>query len=125
MSIGLNPGDAILIRFPHSDPPKKKICVCVCVDENIFLVISSKAYAAAPADSQIKIFKKELDLLQYDSYLDASKYYEDFSPKEIERAVLSPGVFSLSKSARDRIKYRIGTQPYLIERVKKKIMNNL
>ena len=124
MPSGLTPGDAIWMRFPYSDPPKKKLCLCVCIEENIFLVVSSKAYSRAPADSQIRLYEEDLAVLSHQSFLDASKYYDDFSPQEIANGIRN-GVCSLSQSARARIKHVVSGQRYLIERVKKKILNNL
>jgi hypothetical protein len=124
MSGGLKPGDALWIRFPHSEPPKSKICLCVCVEENIFLVISSKPYKAAPADSQLAIYPEELSILDHTSYLDTSKYYDDFPLREIEKGIRK-GVHPLSRSAREKIIYAVSGQPYLMERVKKKILRNL
>ena len=121
---GLTPGDAIWMRFPHSRPPKNKICLCVCIEDNIFLIINSKAYSAAPADSQIALYKEDLAILEHHSFLDVSKYYDGFPPEEIARGIRH-GAFPLSPSARARIKHIVGGQPYLIERVKKKILNNL
>lgn len=124
MPSGLTPGDAIWIRFPHSDPPKSKICLCVCADEGVFLIISSKPYKAAPADSQVAIYPEDLAILEHTSYLDVSKHYDDFPAHEVARGI-DKGVFSLSVSARNKIKHIVGGQPYLIERVKKKILGNL
>ena len=121
---GLKPGDAIWMRFTYSNPPKKKICLCVCVEDNIFLIISSKAYSGAPADSQVALHKEDLAILEHSSFLDVSKYYDGFSPQEIARGIRD-GVHSLSPSARARIKHIVSGQPYLIERVKRKILNNL
>ena len=124
MPSGLTPGDAIWMRFPYSDPPKHKLCLCVCVEENIFLIVSSKAYSASPADSQIALYKEDLAFLSHQSFLDASKYYDNFPPQEIARGI-SDGVCPLSQSARARIKHIVSGQRYLIERVKKKILSNL
>jgi hypothetical protein len=120
----LNPGDALWLRFSHSNPPKNKICLCVCVEEGIFFVISSKPYKAAPADSQITIYPEELSILAHTSFLDVSKSYVGFSPAEIARGI-SRGVHHLSDSARAKIKHIVSGQGYLIERVKKKVLQNL
>ncbi len=69
MSISLAPGDVLKIYFDYSNPPKTKICLCICIERGVFLTINSKPYSAAPADSQIKIFKEELSILKYDSYI--------------------------------------------------------
>ena len=124
MPSGLTPGDAIWMRFPHSDPPKNKLCLCACIEDNIFLIISSKEYRAAPADSQIAIYKEDLAILDHRSFLDVSKYYDGFSSQEIERGIRN-GVHPLSAPARARIKHIVSGQPYLIERVKKKVLANL
>jgi len=124
MPSGLKPGDAIWMRFPHSDQPKNKICLCICSEDNIFLIISSEPYSWAPADSQITIYKSELGILSKDSQLDVSKYYDDFSLQEIGRGI-QKGAYPLSDSARSRIKHCVQNQRYLIERVKKKILANL
>ncbi len=124
MSNGLRPGEAIWMRFPYSEPPKNKLCLCVCVEDNIFLLVNSKAFRAAPADSQIALFTEDLSCLVHKSFLDVSKSYDDFPIKEIERGI-NRGVYSLVISARNRIKHAVGGQPYLAERVKKKILSNL
>jgi len=124
MPSGLTPGDAIWMNFPYSDPPKKKLCLCICVEENIFLIVSSKAYRGAPADSQLTLYTEDLAALSHQSFLDTSKYYDSFPPQEIARGIRG-GVCPLSQPARDRIKHIVSGQRYLIERVKKKILNNL
>jgi len=124
MPNGLTPGDAIWMRFPYSDPPKNKLCLCICIEEHIFLIISSRAYSAAPADSQIALHKEDLDVLSHRSFLDTSKYYDNFPPQEIARGIRG-GVCPLSQPARARIKHIVSGQWYLIERVRKKILNNL
>lgn len=112
------------MRFPYSSPPKKKLCLCVCSGENIFLIISSEAYRAAPADSQLAIFKEELTALTRQSYIDVSKYYDSFSPEAIAKGV-EQGVHVLAQSARSRIKHCVADQPYLPGHVKKAILKNL
>ena len=124
MSECLNPGEAVMLRFKNSNPPKNKICLCICIETGTFLIISSKPYTAAPADSQIRIFKEELTILEHDSYLDVSKYYDDFTEEDIRKGV-AYGVHALSKSARDKIKHAVAGQRNLIKRVKNMILNNL
>jgi hypothetical protein len=121
---GLTPGDALWLRFLHSAPPKNKICLCICVEEGIFLVISSKPYKAAPADSQVAVYPEDLSILTHTSYLDVSKCYDDFPPHEIARGI-SRGICPLSVAARARIKQIVNSQPYLLARVKKKILQQL
>ena len=124
MSGSLNPGDALWLRFPHSDPPKNKICLCICVEEGFFLVISSKPYRAAPADSQVALYPEDLAILEHKSYLDTSKHYDDFLPHEIAKGI-SRGVYPLSNEARAKIKHIVSSQGYLSNRVKKKVLQNL
>lgn len=123
MPDGLRPGDAVWLRFPFSEPPKNKICVCVCVEENVFLIVSTRAYRFAPADSQLRIFEAELGILEYDSYIDVSKSYT--FPAEVIAKGVAKGTYPLADSARARIKHAVETQPYLPERIKKKILENL
>lgn len=124
MSECINPGEAVMLRFKNSNPPKNKICLCVCIETGTFLIISSKPYTAAPADSQIKIFKDELGILDHDSFLDVSKYYDDFTEEDIKDGI-DRGVFPLSESAKGKIKHIVGGQGYLIKRVKKMVLENL
>lgn len=124
MSGGLTPGDALWLRFPYSTPPKNKICLCICVEDGIFLVVNSKPYKAAPADSQITLYPEDVAILEHKSYLDVSKYYSGFPPEEIARGI-SRGVQPLSNAARAKIKHIVSSQPYLIERVKRKVLRNL
>jgi len=117
--MSLVPGEVALIRFPYSNPPKQKICLCICINDKLYFVISSKAYAWAPADSQIKIFKEELECLEYDSWLDVSKtYYLTLPAGKIEKWVLA-------KSAITRIKKAVEGQNYLPDRQKKLVLSNL
>lgn len=119
----VQPGEVIRLRFPHSNPPKIKICLCICIEQGLFLVISSAPYRAAPADSQITIFQSELECLQHDSWLDTSKAYElDTHTVELGAAA---GVFRLADSARARIKHHVTGQPYLTAEQKALVLANL
>lgn len=119
----VRPGDAVRLLFPHSNPPKRKICICVCIREGLFLVVNSRPYGRAPADSQLKVFKEELACLEYDSFLDASKTYR-FETAAIREAAKG-GVFRLAASALERIKSRIEGQGYLPREHKGLILANL
>lgn len=119
----IQPGDVVRILFPYSDPPKRKICLCVCIEAGLFLVISSDPYRRAPADSQITVFKQELACLEYDSVLDASKAYR-FEMATIQEATKG-GVFRLADSALERIKFRVQGQGYLPREHKRLVLDNL
>lgn len=117
------PGQVIRIRFPYSSPPKYKYCLAICLTEKLFFIISSARYSMAPADSQVKLFKQELDCLSYDSWLDVSKAYT-FEARDIATAE-ADGVYSLAKSGLERIKFAVSSQPYLPEKQKKLVLQNL
>lgn len=119
----IKPGEVTILRFPYSNPPKPKICLCICIDQGLFFIISTAPYKWAPPDSQLKIFKEELSCLDYDSYLDVSKAYE-FDPHTIEKGVTG-GVYSLAPSALTRIKNALNGQSYLPEVQRSKALSNL
>lgn len=119
----ISAGDVVVARFPYSNPPKNKFCICICPNELLFLVINSKFYRFAGADSQIRIFKEELNLLEYDSYIDTSKAY--CLDVCIVQKGLENGVSSLSVKTRERIKFHVKSQGYLPEYQKKLVLENL
>lgn len=116
-------GQAAFLRFQFSDPPKIKICLCICIEQGLFFIISSKPYRWAPPDSQLTIFKEELGCLDHDSYLDISKAYE-FDPHVISKGV-EKGVYTLAPTALSRIKNALSLQNYLPEEQRIKAISNL
>ena len=119
----ISSGDVIVARFPYSNPPKNKFCICICPNELLFLVINSKFYRFAGADSQIRIFRDELSLLEYDSYIDTSKAY-CLDACGVQKGVEN-GVYPLSSDTRSKIKFHVETQGYLPEHQKKLVLKNL
>lgn len=110
------PGEVALLKFPYSDPPKQKFCLCVCLETSHFLVISSKHYPWAAASTQMKIFKEELGALSHESWLDMSTLYAIEIPRgaavkkwplkksAIQRILHAvPGISSLSPAQKECI----------------------
>lgn len=105
------PGQVLRLGFPFSEPPKEKYCLCICPASRLFFVINSKQYRFAPADSQIVLFQAELSCLRHDSYLDVSKVYE-FEQRLIDHGAKA-GVYSLGRSALERVLFRVRSQRFL------------
>jgi len=66
-------GNAYLIKFRFTRPPKEKYAICVCEEKPLFFFISSKPRTRFVSDSQLKVSPTDLPFLRKDSYVNTAE----------------------------------------------------
>lgn len=94
-------GHIYIIDTVLSKPPKEKYALCVCVADNLFLWINTKA--APHGRDQLALSAGCHDLIKHDSHLDMSKLFRH-SDWELDEAKEFPPISqALCRSIVDRI----------------------
>lgn len=118
-------GQVVRLKLPDSvpEPRRNKYCLCLCADESLFFIINTHPFKHAPVETQIKVYKSQMDFLDHDSYLDASKL-KNIPIEIVESGIKKDGIFSPSVEALKHLKCIIAQQPYLAMRHIKILQNN-
>jgi hypothetical protein len=77
-------GHVYIIHTTLARPPKDKITVCICADENLFFWINTKA--SVHGVGQFPLTAAEHAALDRDCYLDCSRV-TTFQPYELKKAI--------------------------------------
>lgn len=84
-------GHVYVVKTTLTNPPKDKIVICFCDDENLFFWVNTKAAYSGVA--QIALSAADHPALTHDCFLDCSRV-TTFSPAELAAALDRGGISS-------------------------------
>lgn len=115
-------GRIYLLFCNYTDPQKPKFAICVCDRKPLFLFINSEPRKFPDKASQVPVSPKELNFLDYESYIDTSNVLsclEGVSCKILKNFPIVP------KTVADRIKKAVRESSTLAGRHIATILRNL